>query len=160
MRFLTKLDPATTEAMLAQRKYDLVIFLIDTGLWAHPEDHAKPGEEGHRATPKGAPEVSILIVTPPDHVTSKLAAHSDARVVRLASDKRMIAETNGTAVLRPPRGDGRGPIDRALVGAGPRVDRYIHFSEKGARKVGDILASAIWQHFERFAATHPEAGCP
>jgi hypothetical protein len=159
-RFLTKLDPATTEAMLAERNYDLVIFMLDTGLWAHPDDHArlvKKVIEQHR---KANPEVSILVVTPPDHVTSKLAAHSDARVVRLAHDKKLIAEANGTAFfdLREAMGG-----DRSIVRwseQGLAWTDYIHFSEKGARKVGNILAAAIWQHFERFAKEHPEAGCP
>lgn len=159
-RFLTKLDAPTTEAMLAERRYDLVIFLLDTGLWAHPDDHARLVKKAIEQQRKANPEVSILVVTPPDHVTSKLAAHSDARVVRLANDKRLIAEANGAAFfdLREAMGG-----DRSIVRwseQGLAWTDYIHFSEKGARKVGNILAAAIWQHFERFAKEQPEAGCP
>lgn len=158
-RILARLEPDSTRTMLAMRRYDLVIFLLDTTLYTWSEEHLRLVRQLIELQRSATPDVSLLVLTPPDHVTDKKAAHSDPRVVRIANEKRLIAEKNETAFwdLREAMGG-----DRSIVkwsDQGLAWTDFIHFNEKGARKVGEMFTSALWQDFVAFAAANPRAGC-
>jgi hypothetical protein len=152
-------DRSLNEAMLAHRKYDLVLELVGSNMF-------EPKElEGEWATIIGThravrPDVGFVMMSPPDMAQTMASPHSEPRIVKVSQLKREIAAHLGVAFwdFRQAMGG-----DLSIV----RFRRHkmawvdlIHLTEKGAAYMADRIDHALMRGFSRWLETHPDAGCP
>ncbi len=153
-----KEDQTINEQTLAHRHYDLILDMVGTNMWDKIKlpSHWKTIIDTHK---KAIPDLSWLMLTPPDHAEKTSSPHSDARIVMVADMKKQIALDNGAASW-----DFRGAMggDLAIV----RFMRHkmawgdlIHLNEKGASYMGDRIVYALFRGLQKYVEKHPEAGC-
>lgn len=155
---IAKLDEHGARPMLKARPHDLVLFMFGTNFWNSGENLA--GLDAmvarHRAV---NPDVSVLVVGPPDHVRTKSSASSDPRVVQVAEQLRAAARQRGLAYW---------DIRSAMGGDGSMRDFYYkglagkdlyHLTEKGADLLGERLAHALLVSHSAYLQRRPQAGC-
>jgi len=154
----TKNDAKVVKATLARRKYDLVIFLTGTNEASLPEKHdewMKTMIDLHR---QANPDVSILVMSPPDHMEIT-DTHSSARIVRVSNEKRTIAEKNRAAFWDFREAMGGDASIKSFSRKKWALPDLIHLTEPGGLYMGDRVAFALWRGFSTFLAMHPDAGC-
>lgn len=147
--------PGVFEGMLAKRRYDMVVFLLGANdlftMEAVPEVMHKVLGWCRAANPHAA----NMIVTPPDRGKAKPLKRTQDVVVQ----RRELAKTEDCAMW-----------DQfvAMGGAGSMgkwvQEKYaifdaIHFNEKGAAVVADMLLEALLKGFDQYQKESPTAGC-
>ena len=158
-QMVTKNDAKVFEATLARRKYDLVVLLTGTNEAFLPEKHKewmKTVIDLHR---RANPDVSILVMSPPDHMESNTATHSGVRIVRVSKEKREIAEENRAAFWDFRQAMGGDASIRAFANKKWAQPDLIHLTEPGGTHMGDRVVFALWRAFTAFVAAHPDVGC-
>lgn len=146
-------------AMLEHRKYDLVVFLLGTNMFA-PGLHAKWVHnvlEDFRAALPGTP---ILILSPPDLVLHAADEHSDPRIVALAKQMKDIAAKEHAAFWDFREAMGGDASIKKFQRLGLAASDYVHLSKDGGAVMGDRLAYAIFADMRGWLAERPRAGCP
>ncbi len=155
---LGRLDPTVNASMLEQRPYDLVMFLIGANTWKAHENPAAVAKLAalHRTHHKNQP---ILVMSPPDHTKRISDSTSDPQFVKIADDLRKAAQDNQCAYwdLRKAMG-GEGSMARFFHANMAAKDLY-HFTRSGAAFMGNRAVHAIFEGFEAYLQSHPNAGC-
>ncbi|HLK38941.1 MAG TPA: GDSL-type esterase/lipase family protein [Polyangiaceae bacterium] len=156
---MTHVESTTRVQMLAHRKYDLVVFLIGTNMFA-PEYHATWVKQVLTDFRTALPETPILILSPPDIVLHHVDLHSDPRIVRLAKQMKTIAAAENAAFwdFRDAMG-GDAAIQRFHRMHLAEPDR-VHLSRDGGAVMGNRLVYAIFKDMQKWLPDHPDAGCP
>jgi lysophospholipase L1-like esterase len=155
---LAESHPATTAQSFANRRYDLVILMLGTNT-VLPSTQPKAMQELISVRRQGIADVSVLVMSPPDHVTSFRDGRTDPVVRRVAAQMREVAAHNDCAFW---------DFWQAMGGESSMLqfhkkkwnmwDLY-HLNEKGAAYMASRIVHALWQGFGTWLQEHPEAGC-
>lgn len=151
-------DGATRRAMLARRRYDLVVFLLGTNMFA-PHAHeawVKGALADFKAALPGAP---IVVMSPPDSGVTNRDWTSNPRIEKLAAQLREIARGEGVAFwdFWAAMG-GKGSI-RRFMEAHLAENDCVHLSPGGGQLMGARFTHALLRGAEGHAKAHPAAGC-
>jgi lysophospholipase L1-like esterase len=155
---LARMDEPVTRAMLKARPYDLLLFLIGTNFWRFEQNPQAAGQviQLHRSVQPGIP---IVIMSPPDHVKSKYATHSDPRVVKVARQLRDIAHAQGCAFWDFRQAMGGDGSMRTFYWKGLGGPDFYHLTHRGAEFMGERLAQALLRGMGEYLQENPDAGC-
>ena len=149
---------ASRRPMLQRRKYDLVVFLIGTNLFA-PAWHEKWMAKDIGDIESAVPNTPILILSPPDIELHRDDTHSDPRIVALAKQLADIAKRHdwGFWDFRAAMGGDMSMIRFAKAGLG--AWDLVHLTHDGGTLMGNRFAHAIFEGFDQYLKAHPDAGC-
>ncbi len=155
---LARMDEPVTRAMLKARPYDLLLFLIGTNFWRFEQNPQAAGQviQLHRSVQPGIP---IVIMSPPDHVKSKHAAHSDPRVVEVTQQLRGVARAQECAFWDFRQAMGGDASMRTFYWKGLGGADFYHLTHRGAEFMGERLAAALLRGMQRYLTDKPTAGC-
>lgn len=156
---MQRVESTSRGAMLARRKYDLVVFLLGTNMFV-PQLHGKWAKAVLADFRAALPEAGILIMSPPDIVLHGSDAHSDPRIVALEKQMQQIAEENDCAYWDFRAAMGGDVAIKKFVKSGLAAPDYVHLSKDGGRLMGDRFAHALLEGLRAHVAAHPQAGCP
>lgn len=155
---MTHVSPASRDPMLQRRKYDLVVFLLGTNLFA-PAYHEPWMKKVIGGIEAAVPNTPILVLSPPDIELHSTDTHSDPRIVKLSAQLGDISKRNGWAFWD----------FRAAMGGDMSMIRFaknglanwdlVHLTKDGGAAMGQRLAHAIFAGFDGWVKAHPEAGC-
>ncbi len=155
---LSLAHPVVTRGSLANRRYDLVLFLLGTNTVnvSTQDEEMAAVIQAHR---DALPGISILLMSPPDHVLSFEDPRTDPMTIRVGKQMRGIASRHGAAFW---------DFWSAMGGEGSMLefqrrhwnqwDLY-HLNERGASHMATRLLHALWGGFATWAKAHPDAGC-
>ena len=155
---LSLAHPVVTRESLAHRRYDLVLFLIGTNTVNRATQAQEMGTviQAHR---DALPGVSVLLMSPPDHVLSFDDPRTDPATLLVRAQMREIAQSTSSAFW---------DFWEAMGGEASMLefqrrhwnqwDLY-HLNEQGASFMASRLVYAIWSGFAQWAKSHPDAGC-
>jgi hypothetical protein len=149
---------ASRDPMLKRRKYDLVVFLIGTNLFA-PGLHERWMEKDIGMIEGAVPHTPILVLSPPDIELHQTDTHSDPRIVALQKQLGDIAKKHDWAYWNfwQAMGGDMSMIKFARVGLG--TWDLVHLTRDGGFLMGDRFAHALFEGFEAYLKDHPDAGC-
>jgi hypothetical protein len=155
---LARMDEPVSRAMLEARQYDLVLFLIGTNFWRFETNPQAAGQviQLHRSVRPGVP---IVIMSPPDHVKHKHAAHSDPRVVEVAEQLEGIARAHACAFWDFRQAMGGDASMRTFYWKGLGGADFYHLTNRGAEFMGQRLAQALLSGMREYLEQNPRAGC-
>jgi hypothetical protein len=151
-------ETKTRVSMLSHRKYDLVVFLLGTNMFA-PGLHATWVKNVLVDFRKALPLTPILILSPPDIVLSGEDAHSDPRIVNLEKQMREIAAHEGAAFWDFRAAMGGDASIKTFVRRGLASPDYIHLLPAGGALMGRRLIYALFQDLQGHLQESPDAGC-
>lgn len=151
---LAELEPTTTAQMLKHRDYDLVMFLLGTNLFRAGDNARALGEiiALHR---KANPNVSILVMSPPDQVANSGAKHSKPSIVKVSQQLKEAAEANAVAYWDFREAMGGDASMAAFYRHGLAGKDLYHFTKTGAAFMGSRIASALWGSLDEYAEAQP-----
>ncbi|MBI5534644.1 MAG: hypothetical protein HY898_18100 [Deltaproteobacteria bacterium] len=151
-------DRLTTSQSLANRRYDLVIYMLGTNT-VHPASQPEAMRQIIAMHREGIADVSLLVMSPPDHSVSFKEGRSDKNTVKVARQMREIAEQNRCAFwdFWEAMG-GESSMLRFQKKKWNMWDLY-HLNEKGASYMASRIVHAIWRDFGAWLHKHPDAGC-
>ena len=158
---MTHVDAETRRAMLAHRKYDLVMFLLGSNVYAPStkvlRGWVRSAVDAQRAAVPGVP---VLILSPSDIAESMDAPASLPRIVWLVEQLRVAAVAEGAAYWDFWSAMGG---DRSIVklrrGKGLVARDLVHLTRVSGLMLGERLAHGLMNDFAGYLAAHPEAGC-
>jgi lysophospholipase L1-like esterase len=148
----------TRVEMLARRKYDLVVFLLGTNMFA-PDQHANWVRNVLADFRAALPEAPILIMSPPDIVLSGTDVHSDPRIVALGKQLKEIAADQGAAYWDFRAAMGGDASIKTFVRKGLARPDYVHLTPSGAAIMGNRLVYALFEAMQPRLHEAAEAGC-
>ncbi len=105
------------------------------------------------------PSASLMLVTPADTMLSLNDAHSDPRIVTIATQLREIAAETGIAFWDFREAMGGDASIRSFIKRGLAEPDRVHLKTAGAELMADRMLCAIASDLRRYLTTHPEAGC-
>jgi hypothetical protein len=149
----------TRVEMLAHRKYDLVIFLLGTNMFA-PGLHATWVKNVLVDFRAALPETPILLLSPPDTVLDGDDAHSDPRIVALARQMKEIAADEGAAFWDFRAAMGGDASIKTFARKGLARRDYVHFTPPGGAIMGNRIVYALFTDMQPRLHDAPNAGCP
>lgn len=156
---LQYVDKDVHRATLAHRKYDLILDMTGTNMFAL-EFHPKWMKNVIAMYRSALPDVPILLVSPPDLGHWDKPDQSDGRVVGVAKQKLTIAKDEHAAYWDYWTAmGGQGAIFK-FKAHGMAEGDLVHLTEKGGRYMGSRIAQALFRGLARYAKAHPKVGCP
>jgi lysophospholipase L1-like esterase len=155
---MTHVSPASRDPMLQRRRYDLVVFLLGTNLFA-PAYHEGWMAKVIDGMEAAVPSTPILVLSPPDIELKSTDEHSDPRIVKLAAQLGDIAKKHHWAFwdFRAAMGGDRSMIRFAKQGLA-NWD-LVHLTKDGGAIMGQRLAHVLFAGFQGWLGAHAEAGC-
>jgi lysophospholipase L1-like esterase len=149
----------TRVEMLQHRKYDLVVFLLGTNMFA-PGLHGKWVKNVLEDFHTALPDTPVLILSPPDIVLQGSDEHSDPRIVALGKQMKKIAADNGAAFWDFREAMGGDASIKRWVKLGLASGDYVHLTHDGGALMGNRLVYALFKDMQGWLPQHPQAGCP
>ncbi len=149
---------ASRDPMLKRRKYDLIVFLIGTNLFA-PGLHEKWMTKDIGMIEAAVPNTPIMILSPPDIELHAEDAHSDPRIVALSKQLADIAKRHEWAFwdFRAAMGGDLSMVRFHKAGLGSQD--LVHLTHDGGFLMGNRFSHAIMAGFDAYVKAHPDAGC-
>jgi lysophospholipase L1-like esterase len=144
--------------MLQRRKYDLVIFLLGTNMFA-PIYHREWVQGTIERFRRSRADLPILLLSPPDMETYANALHSDPRIVKVGAQIRAIAAESNVGFWDFQAAMGGDLGMQKFAKAGLAEWDLIHFREAGGMLMGERLAHALTNATKQFELAHVGAGC-
>jgi hypothetical protein len=155
---LGRVEESTRRAMLKERDYDLIVFLLGTNMFA-PDMHekwVKTAVTGFRAA---LPRTPLMLMSPPDVGKGPKDWNSDPRIEKMAELFRDIAKAEHLLYW---------DFFRAMGGPGSMkhfaknqiaLRDFVHLGWKGGSLMGRRFAHELVRSFTSYVEEHPEAGC-
>jgi hypothetical protein len=155
---MVRVKDQTRVPQLAHRKYDLVVFLLGTNLFA-PAYHEKWMASVFESFRTAIPNLPILVLSPPDIELHDTDTESDPRIVKLSKQLSEIAGRHQAAFwdFRQAMGGNMSMIRFARMGLA-QWD-LVHLKQKGGAMMGERFGHALFAGFDAYLAKHPDAGC-
>ena len=155
---MLRVKQASRGAMLKERRYDLVVFLLGTNLFS-PNQHAAWIKRLFDQYRRALPRASLLMLSPPDLELTQDAKASDPRIVKLVDQLRAIAKEEHVAFWDFRAAMGGDLSMRHFAKHHLATWDLIHFTEPGGRLMGQRFAHALMNGVRQHVEHHPEAGC-
>ncbi len=155
---MTRVDDGTRSPQIAERDYDLVVFLIGTNMFA-PTLHQQWIHQVFGSLRKNAPNLPLMLMSPPDHEDGKAAPHTDTRIVALVKQWKEIAAAEGAAYWDFWSAMGGDASMRALAEKKLASWDLVHFTQGGGTLMGQRFAHVLMDATARWLAAHPDAPC-
>ncbi|CAN5684245.1 hypothetical protein BH09MYX1_BH09MYX1_23220 [soil metagenome] len=155
---MTHVSTQSRDPMLQRRKYDLIVFLIGTNLFA-PAYHEIWMQKVIDGMAAAVPNTPILILSPPDIELQSTDTHSDPRIVKLEKQLGDIAQRHRWAFwdFRAAMGGDMSMIHFAKMGLA-NWD-LVHLTKDGGAAMGQRLGHVLFNGFDGWVKAHPEGGC-
>ncbi len=151
-------DKESHRLTLAHRKYDLIIDMTGTNMFAL-DMHPKWMKNLIAMLRAAIPDVPVLLVSPPDLGHWDKPDESDARIVGVGKQKLEIARVEKTAFWDYWSAmGGQGSIFK-FKAHGMAGGDLVHLNEKGGRYMGSRLGQALFRGLAAYGKKHPKAGC-
>jgi lysophospholipase L1-like esterase len=144
--------------MLQRRKYDLVVFLLGTNMFA-PDQHAIWVKNVLADFRTALPDAPILIMSPPDIVLNGTDAHSDPRIVALDRQMKEIAAAENAAFWDFRGAMGGDASIKTFVRKGLARPDYVHLTPAGAAIMGNRIVYALFAGMQPRLQEASDAGC-
>ena len=150
--------PDTRTPMFQRRQYKLIAFQVGTNTFMleRHKDDVKRFLAEIRST---LPDVSILLMTPPDVMKAWSDPHSDPRIVIVARQLREIAAETGSAFWDYREAMGGDTSIKTFIKKGLAAGDKIHLKKEGSELMADRFLCAMEQDFGAWLRDHPDAGC-
>lgn len=148
-------DPTVSTPMLDYRRYDLVILMTGTADVLSMDTHKKVVREVIELHRKSRPNVSFLLVAPPDRGVSA----STQKLLKLGKERAEMAEEEGVGFWDLLAAEGGATSMMKFMRKSMALPDQIHFTESGGAWVGRRLEQALLAGFAKWLEEHPEAGC-
>ncbi len=155
---MTHVSAASRDPMLKRRKYDLIVFLIGTNLFA-PGYHEQWMEKDIGAIEAAVPKTPILVLSPPDLELHRDDKHTDPRIVALQKQLADIAKRHDWAFWNFWEAMGGDGSIIKFAKEGLAAWDLVHLSRDGGFLMGNRLAHALFEGLDAYLQAHPEAGC-
>lgn len=154
-----RVSAASRDAMLRERNYALVLFMIGTNVWATEKELTTQLTNVITWYRAALPNVPLMFFSPPDAAAPPNPSHSDKRLVKLGSMIRTIATENGAAFwdFREAMGGEMSMV--RFVKAGLAEYDFVHMKESGGTVMGAQLGKALFAGTQAYLTAHPDAGC-
>ena len=153
---LAHVDSASRIAMLKERNYDLVVFLLGTNTLAAERKWVSAVLQDFR---KGLPGAALMLMSPPDQGVSHTDSTSNPAVARLASAMKETAQIEHVLFWDFYEGMGGKGAIRAFVQTGLGEPDCVHLGFSGATLMGARFASEMVRGFRSYLKANPAAGC-
>jgi hypothetical protein len=144
--------------MLQRRKYDLIVYLIGTNLFA-PGWHEKWMAKDIGDVEAAVPNTPILILSPPDIELHREDTHSDPRIVALSKQLADIAKRHDWGFWDFWRAMGGDMSMIRFAKAGLGGWDLVHLTQSGGALMGNRFAHALFEGLDEYLKAHPDAGC-
>jgi hypothetical protein len=155
---LAHVDSESRIAMLRERNYDVIVFLLGTNLLGAASQRkwvsAVLGD-----MKKALPNAALILMSPPDQGVSHTDSTSNPAVAKLAQDLKETAQAEHVLFWDFYEGMGGKGAIRAFVRTGLGEPDCVHLGFSGASLMGTRFASEIVRGFTSFSIANPEAGC-
>ncbi|MFO0611234.1 MAG: hypothetical protein U0414_01505 [Polyangiaceae bacterium] len=148
-------DPKVSTPMLDYRRYDLVILMTGAADVLSMDTHEKVVREVIELHRKSRPNVSFLLVAPPDRGIS----HSTQNLLKLGKERAEMAETDGVGFWDLLAAEGGATSMEKFMRKSMALPDQIHFTDKGGAWIGRRLEHALLAGFAKYLEEHPDLGC-
>ncbi|HSQ65965.1 MAG TPA: hypothetical protein VLM85_22240 [Polyangiaceae bacterium] len=149
---------ASRRPMLQRRKYDLIVMLLGTNLFA-PGLHEKWMNDEIGDIERDVPNTPILVMSPPDIELHQKDTHSDPRIVSVVAQLAEISKKHGWAFWNFWEAMGGDMSMMRFARNGLGTWDLVHLTKDGGTLMGTRVAHAVLAGFEDYLKAHPEAGC-
>lgn len=155
---LGRVEESTRRAMLKERDYDLVVFLLGTNMFA-PDMHEKWVKTALTSFRAALPNTPLMLMSPPDVGKGPKDWNSDPRIAKMAQLFREIARAEHLLYW---------DFFEAMGGTGSMkhfaknqiaLRDFVHLGWKGGSLMGRRFAHELVRGFSAYVSEHPEAGC-
>ncbi len=155
---MARVKDQTRVPQIAHRKYDLVVFLLGTNLFA-PAYHERWMTSVFESFHKAIPNLPLLVLSPPDIELHSTDTESDPRIVKLSLQLKGIAGRHHAAFwdFRAAMGGNMSMIRFAKMGLA-QWD-LVHLKATGGANMGERFGHALFKGFDAYLSKHPDAGC-
>ena len=155
---LGRVEEGTRRAMLKERDYDLVVFLLGTNMFA-PDMHEKWVKTALASFRAALPDTPMMLMSPPDVGKGPKDWTSDPRIEKMATLFRDIATAEHLLYWDFWRAmGGTGSIKRFAQNQIALRD-FVHLGWKGGALMGRRFSHELVRGFTAYVMEHPEAGC-
>ncbi len=154
-RCITLMDPAIASPILEHRRYDLVILMTGTADIYQTDEAVGFVREVVALHRRANPDVSFLLVAPPDRGVSHALKH----LVKIGEQRKALATEIEVGFWDLLHAMGGPTSMMKFIRKSLALPDQIHFSEAGGAWVGRRLHQALMRGFESYVAQHPAAGC-
>jgi hypothetical protein len=153
-----RVEESTRRAMLKERDYDLVVFLLGTNMFA-PDMHEKWVKNALVDFHVTLPRTPLLMLSPPDVGKGPKDWNSDPRIEKMAKQLREIAAKEHALFW---------DFFMAMGGPGSMKNfaknkialrDFVHLGYKGGTLMGTRFAHELVRGFSAYVAEHPDTGC-
>ncbi len=155
---LGRVEDTTRRAMLQERDYDLIVFLLGTNMWA-PDRHEQWVKTAVAAFRSALPNTPLMLMSPPDVGKSNKDWESDPRIEVMATLFRDIAKSEHLLYWDFWKAmGGRGSMKHFAKNQIALRD-FVHLTWKGGAIMGRRFSHELVRSFTAYVTEHPEAGC-
>lgn len=154
-RCITLMDPAIASPILEHRRYDLVILMTGTADIYQTDEAVGFVREVVALHRRANPDVSFLLVAPPDRGVSHALRH----LVKIGEQRKALATEIEVGFWDLLNAMGGPTSMMKFIRKSLALPDQIHFSEAGGAWVGRRLHQALMRGFEKYVEEHPDAGC-
>ncbi len=155
---LGRVEETTRGAMLKERNYDLIIFLLGTNMWA-PDMHEKWVKTAIASFRTALPTTPLMLMSPPDVGKNNKDWESDPRIEVMAKLFHDIARSEHLLYWDFWKAmGGKGSMKRFAKNNIALRD-FVHLTWKGGGIMGRRFSHELVRSFTAYVSDHPEAGC-
>ncbi len=155
---LGRVEESTRRAMLKERDYDLIIFLLGTNMFA-PDMHEKWVKTALTSFRAALPTTPMMLMSPPDVGLGPKDWNSDPRIGKMAQLFRDVAHAEHLLYWDFWRAmGGKGSMKRFAQNQIALRD-FVHLGWKGGSLMGRRFSHELVRGFTAYTTEHPEAGC-
>jgi hypothetical protein len=153
---LAHVDSPSRIAMLRERNYDLVIFLLGTNTLNAERRWVSAVLADFK---KALPSAALMLMSPPDQGVSHTDTTSSPAIARLSNAMKETSEAEHVLFWDFYEGMGGKGAVRAFVRTGLGEPDGVHLGLAGAMLMGTRFASEIVRGFGSYVKATPDAGC-
>lgn len=154
-KLILTMQPEFAQPILDYRRYDLVILMTGTADIYQTDAMPEIVRQVVALHRKSRPDVSFLLVAPPDRGVS----HATKHLLVLQKQRREAAGELGVAFWDLFAAMGGAESMMKFMRKQIALPDQIHFAEGGGRWVSLRLHRALMQGFDTYLKAHPDAGC-
>ena len=148
----------TRRAMLTERNYDLVVFLLGTNMFA-PDMHAKWIKGALVDFRAALPSTPLLILSPPDVGKNNKDWNSDPRIAKMATQFREVAKAEHTLYWDFFAAMGGNGAMKNFAKNKIALRDFVHLGPLGGALMGTRFAHEIVREFSAYVEARDVAGC-
>jgi len=155
---LGRVEETTRRAMLKERNYDLIIFLLGTNMWA-PDKHEQWTKTAISSFRAALPDTPLMLMSPPDVGKNNKDWESDPRIEVMAKLFRDIAKSEHLLYWDFWKAMGGKGSMKQFAKNNIALRDFVHLTWKGGGIMGRRFTHELLRGLTAYTHERPEAGC-